>query len=182
MLSSVWGPEPHWATWRIYDRPELHTLDFSLNRSISRCAQALNKSRWREHVKTRGMLLCRACVSNSNLNQSDQLHSCWRLCASQADVTFGSAAPERVARGRRTFRSSSQNNRVLYRPTDTTGASQITQSALSHAAKEHSVSRTERTTERPEMIDYRSNLSRWIISIPHVDKSRCKYYKLTNCE
>lgn len=88
MLPSVWGPEPHSATWRIYDRLELHTWDFSLNRSISRCAQALNKSRWRAHIKTRGMHLCGACVSNSNPNQSVQLHSCWRRRASQADVMF----------------------------------------------------------------------------------------------
>lgn len=128
---------------KIYDRPELHTLDFSLNRSISRCAQTLDKSRRREPVKTRGMLLCGACVSNSSLNQSVQLHSCWRHCASHADVPSDPQLQRPWLEG------------AVHEEADpkTTGfctealiwASQVTQAALSHAAKEDSISRTDRT-------------------------------------
>lgn len=52
MPSSVWGPKAHQATWRIYDTGlELHTLDFSSNRSISTWIQACHKSPWWEHEK-----------------------------------------------------------------------------------------------------------------------------------
>lgn len=45
--SLVWGPETYQATQRIYDRGlELHTLDFSSNRSISTGVQAMHKSNW----------------------------------------------------------------------------------------------------------------------------------------
>lgn len=76
MLSSVWGPEPHSATWRIYDWLELHTLDFSLNRSISRCAQALNKSPWGEHIKNeRHASLWGVCLTPTSI-KGIRLHSC----------------------------------------------------------------------------------------------------------
>lgn len=83
MLSSVGGPEPHWATWRIYDRLELHTWDFSLNRSISRCAQALNKSPWGEHIKKRHASLWGVCPTPTWI-KGIQLHSC--MCTDTEDI------------------------------------------------------------------------------------------------